>query len=310
MGGDLQIRDLEALPRCGLGLDRHLENLHLAIDDAATRTRTVIQQIRDAVAAHRRRVARLESRLAAVEPEFRGPISRALADARADLQAARAAEREATRAQDQSRGTVERIVSSSRQLGAQGKAELQITYDGVYQARGRFSAALMGLRAPNSTAAEFGAIAIADSDARLSAGVSAKESSDSPRAGESVGNGLVMVALGDIDDSDSTVRGPQSFNPDVLSYRDALVAAERLGPVVDAVRAGSGIDRLQQLDSARGSADSVASYARTFEGFFGYTAVALSQRSDGRYEVLNGYHRIYAARKAGIPLIPARVRRA
>ena len=50
------------------------------------------------------------------------------------------------------------------------------------------------------------------------------------------------------------------------------------------------------------------SYNECFHGFFHHDeAITLEARSDGRYRVANGYHRIFVARTAGRNAVPAKV---
>jgi hypothetical protein len=119
--------------------------------------------------------------------------------------------------------------------------------------------------------------------------------------------GLEVVDLAQIDDSDSAVSGPGSFTK--MSYADARWATETLDDrVMPAVRAGKDRDYFVERDAAEGRGPD-RSLARLFDTYFGSTAITLSARSDGRLEVVGGYHRIWAARQAGVTHLPARIRR-
>jgi hypothetical protein len=119
--------------------------------------------------------------------------------------------------------------------------------------------------------------------------------------------GLEVVDVAQIDDSDSAVSGPGSFTK--LSYEDARWATETLDErVMPAVRAGKDRDYFVQRDAAEGRGPD-RSLARLFDTYFVSTPITLSARPDGRLEVVGGYHRIWAARQAGVTHLPARVRR-
>ncbi|GAB3904125.1 hypothetical protein GCM10029964_097160 [Kibdelosporangium lantanae] len=116
-----------------------------------------------------------------------------------------------------------------------------------------------------------------------------------------------MVNLAEIDDSGSGVTGPLDFTK--LSYEDTRTALTRLEEVIiPAVRAGAGVDRMRELDAQAGLADHPASYVRTYEGFFGSTGIKLACGPDGRFTVVNGNHRIRAARDAGVDALPVVVK--
>lgn len=119
--------------------------------------------------------------------------------------------------------------------------------------------------------------------------------------------GLEMVDLSDVDDSDSKVTDASSFTK--MSLQDARWATEALQDrLLPAIGAGKDRDYFAARDVAeRRSAD--RSYARLYDTYFGSRAITLSLRPDGKLDVVAGYHRIWAARAAGLSQLPARVHR-
>ena len=70
-----------------------------------------------------------------------------------------------------------------------------------------------------------------------------------------------------------------------------------------------GLDRsaFEQRDQAR-RASPLRRTADVFDLFLGDSdQIVLSRRADGRYDVVNGRHRIQVARELGISVLPARV---
>jgi hypothetical protein len=119
-------------------------------------------------------------------------------------------------------------------------------------------------------------------------------------------DGHVLVDLGDVDASDSTVSGPESFrHVPMAQMREGLLLLEKV--VLPEVRAGAGRDRMRELDGRTGLAGSPVSHLRIYEAFFGDTAVRLSVGPTGALVVTNGYHRIWLAGRLGIDQLPARV---
>ncbi|WP_156465850.1 MULTISPECIES: hypothetical protein [unclassified Rathayibacter] len=130
-------------------------------------------------------------------------------------------------------------------------------------------------------------------------------STSSTLASPSLPNGVRMVALSDIDDSDSRIVGGQDFgkgySPQDLEW--ALNAF--VDVVVPTVAAGGTIDDLRARDAAEGRMGT-RSYSDTYSGFLDGDAIKLDGVS-GSFEVKNGYHRIWVARRMGLDSIPARV---
>lgn len=120
--------------------------------------------------------------------------------------------------------------------------------------------------------------------------------------------GTTLVPVDLIDDSDSPVKGPESFtkgySPEDLRWSfDALHEVVLPGAAHDLA-----LDYFRDRDH-RERLTGTRSYAACYDGFFGDSAIHLSAGSDGRYVVANGYHRIWVARQAGVTEVPARVSR-
>jgi hypothetical protein len=287
----VRIADASILPRFAYALGRHVDALGDAGRDARARARRVAQQLADAVAAHRRVVLALEDLLVACEDDERGAISRRLADARIELQVAERAMREVVAAREELERVIARQQNNLERCAQRGVTWLADVYDRLSQARDAFAAAIAAL-----------SHAAGGASAR-----SATASTATSHAWESLGDaGHVLVPLASIDDADSAVTGAQSFEH--LSYGDATAALARLPVVLDAVRTGDARSVLAAIDTTQGLSGSAASYVRTFEGFFGSTSIELRRQPGRALEVVNGYHRIWAARAAGMSSIPARVR--
>ncbi|WP_433653835.1 hypothetical protein ACQPW1_24705 [Nocardia sp. CA-128927] len=119
--------------------------------------------------------------------------------------------------------------------------------------------------------------------------------------------GFALVPLSSIDTSGSTVTGPESFKSDA-SPTDLEWGLEAFNSViVNALRLGKGIDYFRERDAIE-KRYGARSYADTYTWFFGeQEALQVGRRADGTFEVHNGYHRIWVARRMGLTDIPARV---
>lgn len=105
---------------------------------------------------------------------------------------------------------------------------------------------------------------------------------------------MYEVPLAGIEDGDSHVQGPASFQK--------ATATE--------MRQGLTILREEVLPWVRrgGSAGELSVDGRRVHGyFFGDTCVKLQRGPDGTLSVVNGYHRIHVAREMGFTSLPARV---
>lgn len=111
---------------------------------------------------------------------------------------------------------------------------------------------------------------------------------------------LAEVPMASIDDSDSPVVGEASFDKVSLNeVRRGLAVLDE--EVLPRVKAG------WTRDEFRSGVEGVMS-ANTYDHFFGSTCIKLRRAGEGRFSVVNGYHRIFAARQMGISTLPARVR--
>jgi hypothetical protein len=125
-------------------------------------------------------------------------------------------------------------------------------------------------------------------------------------AGAGIPKGYALVPLDLIDDAGSAVAGPGDFakgySPQDLEW--AYRAFDEV--VLPALQRGLGSDYFHDRDLREGR-QGTRSYSDTFSGFFGDSAIKLDARSDGRFEVSNGYHRIWVARQCGRSAVPARI---
>jgi hypothetical protein len=111
---------------------------------------------------------------------------------------------------------------------------------------------------------------------------------------------IQLIALSDIDDSDSHVTGPETFGKG-YSPADLRWAHEALHEIVMPTLASGGtLEDLRARDAAEGRMG-VRSYADTYSGFFGDSAIRLGPD----LEVTNGYHRIWVAKQMGLSHVPA-----
>lgn len=170
------------------------------------------------------------------------------------------------------------------------------------------------------TAQRFGRAALAltriggDGGSNGSSGVSRRSSGGGPAAPAaaqliSLGIGRFhLVPLAGIDQSESTVHSPADFDDraELNLLRTSLRRLE--SGVLPIVRNGGGRAEAAALDERAGLTGTPSSHLATFDGFFGdNTSIKLSRRPDGRFDVLNGQHRIWLARQAGIDALPAEV---
>lgn len=118
---------------------------------------------------------------------------------------------------------------------------------------------------------------------------------------------VFLVNVGEVDDADSTVNGPEDFrHMDVATAEWACETVDSV--IIPSVRQGHGRDYFERRDAAEGRSEN-RSLARLYDTTFGSNAVTLSASGGGRYEVIGGYHRIWMARRLGVNSIPARVHR-
>lgn len=117
--------------------------------------------------------------------------------------------------------------------------------------------------------------------------------------------GVHLVPLAMIDDSDTRIRGVEDFS-EFYTPADLEWAHEAFQSVIKpGVAAGATVDDFRARDQREGRMGA-RSYEMTFAGFFGTDAIKLSP-AGSKLEVNNGYHRIWVARQMGLDAVPARV---
>ncbi|WP_019931267.1 hypothetical protein [Nocardia sp. BMG111209] len=120
-------------------------------------------------------------------------------------------------------------------------------------------------------------------------------------------DGFGMVPLALIDTTGSAVHGPADFPADVspADLEWGLDAFFRI--IVPALALGRDLDYFRNRDTIEKRVGA-RSYADTYTGFLGRdNAPRLVRRTDGRYGVENGYHRIWVAQRMGLATIPGEV---
>lgn len=119
--------------------------------------------------------------------------------------------------------------------------------------------------------------------------------------------GYALVPLSVVDDSDSGVHGPADFGKGYLPA-DLAWSFEAFDTVVLPALARGDPEYVVEQDTAHGLAG-CRSYSDCLSGFLrDGNAITVSLRPDGRFDVGNGYHRIWLARQLGREWVPARVR--
>jgi len=98
---------------------------------------------------------------------------------------------------------------------------------------------------------------------------------------------------------------PQQYN---ALFREAQML-QQMDP---ALKQGSDVETFHAWDQANAIGQyspgaHVRGYADVYHSYHGSDAIALDRRPDGTFDVINGRHRIVAARDAGLREVPARV---
>lgn len=120
-----------------------------------------------------------------------------------------------------------------------------------------------------------------------------------------VSPGFAVVPLALVDDSDSTVSGPEDFGKG-YSISDLEWAHDAfLDVVLPTLGNGGTMDDLRARDAAEGRVGT-RSYSDTCSGFLGGDAIRLSWKGD-RLELQNGRHRFWVARRMGLASVVAEV---
>ncbi len=121
--------------------------------------------------------------------------------------------------------------------------------------------------------------------------------------------GVTNVELSRINAND--VRSAADFNSPE-QYAGMRREAEMLKQMQPALAQGADVETFHQWDRSNhighySQGQYVRGYADVYESYHGPEAVAVEAKPDGTYDVINGRHRILAAREAGLQQVPARV---
>jgi len=119
-----------------------------------------------------------------------------------------------------------------------------------------------------------------------------------------VEKGIQDVPVDKIDVSTSYVKNEADFKK--VSHQDMAKGMQTLqGEIRPAVSNGADGEYFYQLDQQRGL-DYAHGSQRVYEAFYGQEPIRLEKIGD-RYNVTNGYHRLFVAKEMGIETIPASV---
>lgn len=121
--------------------------------------------------------------------------------------------------------------------------------------------------------------------------------------------GITNVELDRINATD--INSAADFE-DPQKYAGMRREAEMLKQVEPALEQGADVENLHSWDQANqigqySPGNHMRGYADAYHSYHGSEAVAVEPQSDGSYNVLNGRHRIVAARDAGLKRIPAKI---
>lgn len=112
--------------------------------------------------------------------------------------------------------------------------------------------------------------------------------------------GFELISLADVEDSDPDL----AFEK--VPEADLVWAVEALRDVVlPGMQRGLTLDDFRDMDAQLGQ-QGTRSYADTYSGFFGDSALRVDRGADGRLGVTNGRHRILVARRLGLTWLPGR----
>jgi hypothetical protein len=297
--------DPDALRRIGFAL-RKLDH---EVDVAASRAMSIAEQtLRDVQDEHRRRVRDLDRAIDALHAA-EAALERCLSSrerscaaesgrvSQAKRQVQRCEERvaisrravsTATRVRDDLQGTARRL--TSQMSGALEGAQRFLRDRGL--ALDEYLAGASGA---------FGLVPGGGAASVTAASVSGSRSGGDGSSSliELQSTGVFEVPLELIDDSDSSVSDVGSFEK--VSLADTRNGIELLQhEVLPSVRSG--------WDPHGGDGGGLSEEARAVARYyFGDTRVKLRRSADGSLTVVNGYHRIYAARELGVGSLPAEV---
>jgi hypothetical protein len=116
--------------------------------------------------------------------------------------------------------------------------------------------------------------------------------------------GIKDVPLNKINLDNSPVQSAEDFRK--VPYPEMKAGVLKLEKEIrPAVKAGATNDDFHDMDQRNGL-DYPNGSQRIYESFYGDTAIRLDN-CGGRYEVVNGYHRLFIANELKLETIPARV---
>lgn len=243
--------------------------------------RTHVDRLRGAVAA-------AMAAEAAADEDHQAAARARTADLRERLRRAEQILRRIEELRDRTIAELDRLQRSSASLATAGSATLTAFAADLAKSRATFATAVTAAAA----SAPVVPVAASTTDPAV------------PHIDMTAGPGTI-VALADVDDSDSRVTSASAFTK--VSLADVRVGLSRLQDVVlPAVRAGRDRSHFEQLDREHPATGDVT-YAKVFDAFFGSRPITLSRDEAGRLTVVNGYHRIWAARRMGVTALPARI---
>lgn len=127
--------------------------------------------------------------------------------------------------------------------------------------------------------------------------------SDKPR--EWKDRGMQMVKTADLPDPDG-VQSEQDFEKvPAAEMSEGFRRLDEMKPIIASGKGASsgywaGVDRQQGLDPTAG-------YQRTYDSFYGSTAIKVSRDGDV-YDIENGRHRVWLAKRLGVEELPVRLR--
>jgi|GEM_PF-1946078 len=118
-----------------------------------------------------------------------------------------------------------------------------------------------------------------------------------------------LVSLAQINASE--IQSPADFRSP-SEYAEQLREAHMLKQMLPALEQGADPELFDQWDQANqighySPERYVRGYTDVYHAYYGAERIGLERRPDGTYDVLNGRHRIFAARQAGLEKIPAQV---
>lgn len=116
-------------------------------------------------------------------------------------------------------------------------------------------------------------------------------------------HGIVDVPVKDLPWPED-VTSPNDFDHHI-TWDDAKSATLQLPEIQKEVKAGKTRDDFSAEDQAAGK-DDTNGKRRIYDLFYGSDPIRLSKDGD-RYDIVNGHHRVFAAKELGLETIPARV---